>query len=117
MAVDSINRVQPYQISQSSETNDEERRREKDGGDTSKKRRRDKQGEKKFPAPQVVKDEASPVTTELSSQLVDSEKVIELLSHAPKLLPSKNYSTFKSVKKTIPENTDNLPLKKLNKTL
>ena len=118
MAVDSIHRVQAYTVTQSSETNDEERRREKQGktSEASKKRRGNKTSNKENEI-QVKTEALSQIDLTISSQLVNSEKVIELLSHRHKTSLNKNPMPFKTVKKMEQNKTAISSVKKLNRIL
>ena len=84
MPINPVQRTQNYQVDPSAESNEEERRREEKHG-TKQASKNSIQAPKTAVAKPEMKhsqpDLAPP--TDLTSQIIDSEKVIELINHKP----------------------------------
>lgn len=116
MAVDPINRIPHYQVTHSAETNDEDRRRERAPKEEPSRNRRKPRAVTKEFQPDLLTTAAPTPENHLPSQVIDTEKVVELLSTTPRTPSTVIHSSFHTVNKlkstTVPPSA-----KKLNKAL
>jgi len=116
MAVNPLNPAIPYSINASNETSDNSRQRQEDNSakKNSKARLKISRAEASS-SPSNSSDEPSNEfqNTELTSQIVDSGTVIELLAHRPKL--KRSVRNCFSTKKLHQEKSQITDVKKFNK--
>ena len=117
MPVNTLNPTAPYSIAASNETGEQTRQRNqnkssKEKASTNIRLNKTTQEDKKF-SESLEHPTADKEALELTSQIVDSQTVIELLAHRPKykISPKKLFSASKT-ESEISQNTD---IKKLNK--
>lgn len=117
MAVNPLNAAVPYSINASNETSDNSRQRQEDNSARKNLKAKLKVNHQETPqGSQTQSDESSHdfQNTDLTSQIVDSGTVIELLAHRPKLKRSvRNCFSNKKIHQEKSQITD---VKKLNKT-
>ena len=116
MAVNSLQPTVPYTITASNETADHSRQRQQESDVKNKAAFKSKPNiktEKNIEDADEKKD-SDPEATELNSQIIDSQKVIELLSHRPKYQRSVQ-NLFKK-KKIMEEKSQFSDVKKINKS-
>ena len=119
MAVNPLNPVTNFQLKQATETSDEDRRRQKKSDITTKKENSNGKNQKeKFTIAGLddLNSEREPL--ELTSQIIDSSKVIELLAHRPKVQANKQLAFAAQPPSKKSSEVSQIPdIKKLNKAL
>ena len=116
MAVNPLTPVVNYQLKQSRETSEENNRnnaRQENLGKQNKNK--DGRPEEKFKLKKSTEEAENLEALELTSQIIDSSKVVELLSHQPKPQQLRKKNLYCSKKTDV--QSQKADVKRLNKSL